>query len=64
MMAHIIRIGPAWLRRPLLTAVFPFSFVGICLGALAEEPRRLGAFDFYDMAWACFWAAWDGYFVP
>lgn len=70
-MKHLIRIGPDWIRIPLLCFVFPFSLLHCILSALRPvrfgghpNKRRLLEADFYSMPVSLFWAAWDGIFVP
>lgn len=71
MKAHIIRIGPDWLRVPLLCLFEPYWFVEMMVRmsmpvAWGGHPnkRRFLEWDFYQFHFAVFWAAWDGLFVP
>jgi hypothetical protein len=70
-MNHIIRIGPAWLRLPLLCLAWPLALMAYVLRSLRPvrmgghpNKRRLLCADFYTFPISLFWAAWDGHFVP
>lgn len=70
-MKYVIRIGPDWLRIPLLCIVFPLTLLHYVLSAALPvrwgghpNKRRLLQADFYGMPCSLFWAAWDGFFVP
>lgn len=70
-MSHIVRIGPDWLRIPMLCLVWPWvmaCYVGqscmpVQLGGHPDK-RRLLCFEYWLIPCLLFWAAWDGYFVP
>lgn len=72
MLKHVIRIGPDWLRLPLLCAIFPLHLVARALLDLRParfgghpNKRRLLCADYHlGLPVVLFWAAWDGHFIP
>lgn len=59
LMRHAIRIGPAWLRCPLVSLAWADHFSGYALRSLL-----LGRKVSLPFALSVFYAAWDGAFVP
>jgi len=70
-LAHVVRIRPAWLRCSLLPIVWVNQFgcyvlrsmLPACIGGHPNKWRLLCA-DFYAMPLWVFCAAWNGEFVP
>jgi len=71
MIAHLVRIGPWWLRAPLLVVAFPF-FYGNWLWDHFCGPYRIESldditmdpWDFWFWPLEVWWAAMIGEFVP
>lgn len=63
---HLVRIGPAWLRVPLLCLWFPWSYLHFVLFCAIPHPnkRRLLEADFWLFPVQVFHASCDGEFVP
>lgn len=64
MMKHVIRMGPAWLRCPLLLIAFPWAFFKGIGMALVDRPEALTQPTFYQAAGIVFMKAWRGEYVP
>lgn len=70
-LAHVVRIGPARIRKALLLVFFPIEWAAITLHHLA--PVRWGGHPhkramltpaYFAMPYRLFIAAWRGHFVP
>jgi hypothetical protein len=65
MMRHVIRMGPTWLRRPLLVIVWPWAVLkALVIAGIGPSRWVLLEPSFYAAAVEVFVAAWRGEFVP